>query len=99
MKNSKPLSWIIKNTKRYIPAVVLVAVLSAFISVGYILLAYVSGYVLDIATGDKTGNIYLYIALLFLLILMQAALYVINSSLRARVSGKTEMHIKGTIFD
>ena len=99
MKNTKPLGWIVKNTKKYIPAVVLVAALSALISVGYVLLAYVSGYVLDIATGDKSGNIYLYVSLLFGLILSQAALYVINSSLRARVSGKTEMHLKSRILE
>lgn len=99
MKNTKPLNWIVKNTKRYIPAVVLVAVLSALISVGYVLLAYVSGYVLDIATKEKNGNIYLYVTLLFALILGQAALYVINSSLRARISGKTEMHIKSRILN
>ncbi len=99
MKNSKTLKWIFKNTKKYVPAVVLVAVLSALISVGYILLAYVSSFVLDIATKDKSGNIYFYIALLFLLILFQAAMYVITSSLRVRVSGQTEMHIKKTMLE
>lgn len=98
MKKSKPLSWILANTKRYIPAVVLVAVLSALISVGYVLLAYISGYLLDIATGEKSGNIYLYIGCLFALILGQAALYVLNSSLRARAAGKTEMHLKSQIL-
>lgn len=99
MKKTKPLNWIVKNTKRYIPAVVLVAVLSALISVGYVLLAYVSGYVLDISTGEKSGNIHLYITALFALILSQAALYVFNSSLRARVLGKTEMHLKSQILN
>ena len=99
MKKTKPLNWIVKNTKRYIPAVVLVAVLSALISVGYVLLAYVSGYVLDISTGEKSGNIHFYIAALFALILGQAALYIFNSSLRARVSGKTEMHLKSRILN
>ncbi len=99
MKNKSALRWIVKNTKKYIPAVLLIAVLSALVSVGYIVLAYVSSFVLDIATGDKSGNIKFYIALLFLLIIFQAAMYVVISSIRVRVSGKTEMHLKSRMLE
>ena len=98
MKNRKTLHWIYKNTRHYLPAVGLIAVLSAAVSVGYILLAYFSSYVIDIATGQKSGNIALYIGLLFGLILLQAVLYVLNSSLRVRVTGKIEMAFKGQMF-
>ncbi len=98
MKNRKTLHWIYKNTRNYLPAVGLIAVLSAAVSVGYILLAYFSSYVIDIATGQKSGNITLYIGLLFGLILLQAVLYVLNSSLRVRVTGKIEMALKGQMF-
>ncbi len=98
MKNRKTLHWIYKNTRSYLPAVGLIAVLSAAVSVGYILLAYFSSYVIDIATGQKSGNITLYIGLLFGLILLQAVLYVLNSSLRVRVTGKIEMALKGQMF-
>lgn len=98
MKNKSALNWIFKNTKKYLPAVLLMTLFSALISVGYIVLAYISSFVLDIATGDKEGNIRFYIALLFLLILMQATLYVVISSLRVRVSGKTEMHLKSALL-
>lgn len=98
MKNRKTLHWIYKNTRRYLPAVGLITVLSAAVSVGYILLAYFSSYVIDIATGQKSGNITLYIGLLFGLILLQAVLYVLNSSLRVRVTGKIEMAFKGQMF-
>lgn len=98
MKNRKTLHWIYKDTRNYLPAVGLIAVLSAAVSVGYILLAYFSSYVIDIATGQKSGNITLYIGLLFGLILLQAVLYVLNSSLRVRVTGKIEMALKGQMF-
>ena len=98
MKNSKTLKWIFKNTKKYLPAVLLNAVISAVISVGYIALAYFSSYIIDIATGQKQGNIVFYIVLILLLIIMQAVLYILNSSVRVRVQGKTEMHFKRNMF-
>ena len=99
MKDAVSLKWIIKNAKKYFPLIVLDAILEAVISVVYIALAYVSSFVLDIATGQRGGNIYHFIALLFFLILLQIVLHIINSSIKVRVAGKLEMHLKSNMFN
>ncbi len=99
MKNKEALKWILKNTKKYIPAVFLIAVLAAFVSVGYVALAYVARMVIDIASGAVRGDIKVYIALLAFLILMQALLFIINSNIKIRVIGKLEIHLKRDMFE
>ena len=98
MKNSKSLKWIYKNSKKYIPAVIALALLSGLVSVGSIVLAYISSYVIDIATGEMGGNIWLYIGALFALVLFQGIMFFINSSLRIRALGKLDMHFKENMF-
>ena len=96
--NSSALKWIYKNSKKHIPTVFGCALISAVTSVAYVLLAYVSSFVIDIAIGKKQGDIAFYITVLFLLILCQVALNLINSLLAARASGKLEMDFRKSIF-
>ncbi len=98
MKNKESLKWICKNTKRYIPAVFAIAVLAAAVSVGYVALAYVARMVIDIAGKTVSGNIKIYIALLAFLILLQALLFIINSNIKVRVTGKIEIFLKKNMF-
>ncbi len=74
------------------------ALISAAVSVGYVALAYISSYVIDIATGQKSGDIRFYIGLLFLMIILQAVLYVVNSSFQVRINGKLEIYFKKPAF-
>jgi len=99
MKNSNSLKWIYKNTKKYIPAVLLVALVSAIISVGYIALAYSASMVIDIASGEIEGDVWINIILLAVLILGQIVLYVLNSNIKIRVIGKTEIYLKNKMFE
>ena len=96
--NSSALKWIYKNSKKHIPTVFGCALISAVTSVAYVLLAYVSSFVIDIAIGKKQGDIAFYITVLFLLILCQVALNLINSLLAARASGKLEMDFRNSFF-
>lgn len=98
MKNSQALGWVYGNTKKYIPMVAVQALISAAVSVGYVALAYISSYVIDIATGQKSGDIRFYIGLLFLMIILQAVLYVVNSSFQVRINGKLEIYFKSRLF-
>ncbi len=98
MKNSQALHWVYSNTKKYLPLVALQAVLSAAVSVGYVLLAYISSYVIDIAIGQMKGDIRFYIACLFLLIIAEAVLYILGSHLLVTVNGKLEIHLKNKLF-
>lgn len=98
MKNSQTLKWIYKNSKKHIPAVIFLAVLSGLISVGYIVLSYISSFVIDIATKQRSGSITPFIVALFALILWQGILYIANSSIKVRTLGKLDMHLKGNMF-
>ncbi len=98
MKNRETLKWILKNTKKYLPAVFLIALLAAFVSVGYVALAYVAKMIIDIAGGTSAGDIKFYIALLVFLIIGQVVLYFLNSNIKVRVVGKLEIHLKKNMF-
>lgn len=97
--NAPALKWIYRNSKKHIPTVFGCALISAVTSVAYVVLAYVSSFVIDIAIGKKQGDIGFYITVLFLLILLQAALNIAGSMLAARASGRLEMDFRKRIFE
>lgn len=92
------LGWIYKSSKRFIPAILVCTLLSAITSVAYVVLAYVSSFVIDIAIGKKQGNIEFFIVLLFALILMQAILNIFVNWYTVRVSGKLRMGFRSQFF-
>ncbi len=96
--NGRALKWIYKKSKKHMPSVLGCALISAVTSVAYVVLAYVSSFVIDIAIGKKQGDIVFYITMLFLLILMQAAFNIAGSMLAARVSGRLEMDFRSNLF-
>lgn len=96
--NSKALRWIYNNSKKHIPAVIGCALISAVTSVAYVVIAYVSSFVIDIAIGKKQGDIAFYITVLFLLIAFQAALNVGGSMLSAKASGRLEKDFRRNVF-
>ncbi|WP_088188778.1 ABC transporter ATP-binding protein [Desulfosporosinus sp. FKA] len=98
MKDRRPLIWLYSNTKSYLWAIVLLAITSGAIALGFILLALVSSQLLDIATGKTAGNVLRQCLLIAGLIGLQAVLNIINSNIGIRVSGKIEMNIKQRLF-
>lgn len=92
------LKWIYNYTKKYLWAVVLLAIISGAIALSFILLALVSSSLLDMATGVKKGNIITQCFFLTGLILLQAILNILSSNVRVRVSGKIEMKMKEILF-
>ena len=98
-KSNKPtLSWIYKHTKIHLPALLLISVLAAVVSVQFVALAMLSKTVLEIATGDKGGSILNYGILLFLLVVLQVLCSCAESILKARVSGKLIITLREHLF-
>lgn len=96
--NSGALNWIYKNSKKHIPSIAVCTLISAVTSVAYVVLAYVSSFVIDIAIGKKQGDIRFYITMLFLLILLQAVLNTAGSLMGAKVTGKLENSFRLSFF-
>ncbi len=103
MKSSKindriVLKWIFKRTKRYLPAVGLIAVLSGVVSLSFVYLALVSKDVLDIATGSKEGSLLTCGILLLATVIVQIAINAFDVILKAYVNGKLTISFRNHLF-
>ena len=99
-KSNKPvLSWIYRRVKRFLPAVFLISLLSALVSVQVVGLALISKSVLEVATGDKSGGFLQYGTALALLVVFQVVFSGLESYLKARVSGKLIISLRQYLFN
>jgi ABC-type multidrug transport system fused ATPase/permease subunit len=97
--NKAVLGWIYNRSKRYIPSVLVISLLAAFISVLFVGLALVSKTVLEIATGDQSGNLLNYGVLLSIFVILQVVCSGVESYLKARASGKFIIGLRKYLFE
>ena len=97
--NKAVLWWIYNRSKRYIPSVLVISLLAAFISVLFVGLALVSKTVLEIATGDQSGNLLNYGVLLSIFVILQVVCSGVESYLKARASGKFIIGLRKYLFE
>ena len=97
--NKAVLRWIYNRSKRYIPSVLVISLLAAFISVLFVGLALVSKTVLEIATGDQSGNLLNYGVLLSIFVILQVVCSGVESYLKARASGKFIIGLRKYLFE
>ncbi len=90
--------WIWQIARPDFGRVLLLSVLSGLSSAVTVVFALFTRRVVDIATGDAQGDLWIYIGCLFAVLALQIALDVFNSQWSARVSGKMEMRIKERVF-
>jgi len=95
---STALHWTYSFSKPYLWGVVLLALIGASISGGFILLAVVSSAILDSATGARDGGVWYWIGLLLIIIVLQSLLHGVASQVRARISGRMEMNLRQMLF-
>ena len=81
--NSQTLKWIYKRTKKFLPSVLLLSVISALDALTFVALALISKNVLDVATGSGTGSITGHGMLLFGVIFAQIVLTAAQSLLNS----------------
>ena len=96
--NIKTVKWIYSYVKRYIPAVILISVMMAVVSLSAVLLALESKEVLDIATGTKQGNIIKAGIILFIIVLVQILISGIDTVYKTHVSTKLNMLLRNKLF-
>lgn len=92
------LLWIYKYSKTTLPWVVLLSVITGVISLCFIWLALVSKQVLDIATGDGEGSLWLSVGQIAGIIILQCVLNVVYANIFIRVNGKLDVKIKQELF-
>lgn len=96
--NSAALRWTAARTKKYIPAVAVITVLNVLLALSYVLLALVSRNVIDIATGDRQGDLIKTGSLLFLIVVLQVVMSAAVSLLRSYVTGKITISLRDYLF-
>lgn len=97
--NKSTLNWIYRCSKRHIPSIIIISLLSAMIAVVGIMLAMVSKSVLEVATGDKTGSFWHYGITLAVLVVVQLFSTGLESYLKAYLSGKLTITIRKYLFN
>lgn len=96
--NKATLKWIYARTKRFLPAVAVTSLISAFTAVSYVLLALITKQVLDIATKDAAGSLAAAGTALFAVIAVQVILSACQSLLNAYVNGKLTLSLRSYLF-
>lgn len=98
VNNNSALLWIYARSKKFIPAIVVIAVIVALVSLGFVALALLSKNVLDIATGAMEGSLAFYGFLLCAVVIFQIALDAVDMYLKVRVNGKLTISIRNYLF-
>lgn len=98
MKNKTELKFILKNTKRYFPLILVRTLLSSMTALLLFSFSVVSGHVLDIATKSAEGNINTYIAVLFSAILLYLICYGGGTHLATRIEVKVKNRLQRKLF-
>ena len=96
--NKNALLWIYNRGKKFIPAILLLTVISILSSLGYVALALISKNVLDIATGAVAGNMLLNGILLCGLVVGLVLLSAVNTYFNTRTNGKLVISIRNYLF-
>ena len=96
--NKATLKWIYARTKRFLPAVAVTSLISAFTAVSYVLLALITKRVLDIATKDAAGSLAAAGTALFAVIAVQVILSACQSLLNAYVNGRLTLSLRSYLF-
>lgn len=97
-KSKYVLKWIYKYTKKQLWWVAFLSVITACISVGYILLALESKAILDIATGHSEGSIFIAVICIVGIIALQSLFNILYCNIVIRAVGKITIKIKQELF-
>ncbi len=91
-KNSA-IRWIFTHSKKFIPATVLLTVLTTVSAVGYVFLAMLSSKIIDIAIGGA-GSVWPTVTVLTVLVLLLTGIHFWCGHLRVQISSKMDMVLK-----
>lgn len=96
--DKQTLLWIYKNCKRYFPAIAVITLFSVIVSLTFIVLALLSKDVIDVATGNKEGNLWFYGTLLLVTIAVQIIVHICDMLLKTYTTGKLTIVLRQKLF-
>ena len=96
--NRTALLWIAARSKKFVPSIILLTLISIVSSLSYVFLALASKNILDIATKTVSGSILHSALFLFAVVIMQILLSAASSALKVRISSKLTIHIRNYLF-
>ncbi len=99
MKNKDTALWIFKKFKNFIPAVILLCVLSSLVSISSVALIMIVRRVLNDAQVGITGSVLIRnIVLLVIVLIAQIVINVLDGFLRNKTMFKMDMQLKDCLF-
>ncbi len=98
MKQKDTLNWIWKITRGELGGIIMHTLVGAMISLSYVAFALTSQRVVDIATGEMAGNMWLQSGILLGILALQTVLGVCNNLLQTHTTSKIEMRMKAQVF-
>ena len=98
MKSANAKNWIWRIARPYGWSILLLSVINGLIAGGMVLFALASRWVIDIATGEEQGDLWLAGGVLVGLLLGELLLNVLYNYYKVWITGKVEIRIKDTVF-
>lgn len=95
---NRPLGWIIKHSKRYVPHLLVLTVLGIFISVFAVAFSLVSKKVVDVASGQVPGSLFAAGVGLGVLIIGQLVVHILYSLVDVRLVGRLRITLRNELF-
>ncbi len=98
MKKPRSGAWVWQMSRPHVWRIACLAVLSGLVSFSYVGFALLSQRVIDIATKEVAGNLWLFGGGLLGMLVLQCGLNVLYTHLQVRVTGRVEMDLKNRVF-
>lgn len=97
-KNKSAVKWIFNNTKKSVPAMLVLSLIGAAMSFLSVRFAFVSRSVVDIAAGSSGGSLAASVWLLFALIALQMAAHIAYTLVEVRSVCTLSNNIQNSVF-
>ena len=99
MDNKKTAKWIFIRLKKFIPAVIIISLMSTFVSLGGIALILITRQILNDAQAGITGaELRVNIIWLIVVLIAQIAINLVDGFIKNKTIFKMDIHLKDRIF-
>ena len=99
MDNKKTAKWIFTRLKKFIPAVIIISLMSTFVSLGGIALILITRQILNDAQSGITGaELRVNIIWLIVVLIAQIAINLVDGFIKNKTIFKMDIHLKDRLF-
>lgn len=98
MKQNSTTKWLFKQTRPFIPSIILICILNIIAALSYVFLAKLSQQIIDTASDNTTHTFIIGSVLLFALILLHILIETVVSIISTAVTTKMNVKLKNYMF-